>query len=207
MAREEIKQVSESKSNGTQITLRDIVNIFWINRWWFVISVLICLILAVLYLKKTPKTYSRTASVLVKSQKGGGTGMSQSAVFQDMGVFGMMTSDVNNEFYVFKSYKLMADVVDRLNLSVNYTMQKGLQKINLYKLSPVEATFIDANPYNSFSIKAKVLNENEIQHPNFWDTAKMVPREKFTALNPYIRKEENSQKKQPKFSSQGPRKT
>jgi len=167
MAREEIKQVSESKSNGTQITLRDIVNIFWINRWWFVISVLICLILAVLYLKKTPKTYSRTASVLVKSQKGGGTGMSQSAVFQDMGVFGMMTSDVNNEFYVFKSYKLMADVVDRLNLSVNYTMQKGLQKINLYKLSPVEATFIDANPYNSFSIKAKVLNENEIQLDGF----------------------------------------
>ncbi|MBR5074874.1 MAG: chromosome partitioning protein ParA, partial [Bacteroidales bacterium] len=167
MAREEIKQVGESKSNGTQITLRDILNIFWLNRWWFVLSILICLVLAVLYLKKTPKTYSRTASVLVKSQKGGGTGMSQTAVFQDMGVFGMMTSDVNNEFYVFKSYKLMADVVDRLNLTVNYITQKGLRKINLYKLSPIEVSFIDSNPNNAFALKAKVLNENEIQLAGF----------------------------------------
>ncbi|MBR4801432.1 MAG: chromosome partitioning protein ParA, partial [Bacteroidales bacterium] len=164
MAREEIKQVGESKNNGTQITLRDILNIFWINRWWFVISVFICLALAVIYLKKTPKIYSRSASVLVKSQKGGGgAGMSQTAVFQDMGVFGMMTSDVNNEFYVFKSYKLMQDVVERLNLTVNYYAPGRLRRINLYNLSPITANFVDASPNYAFSLKAKVLDENTVQ--------------------------------------------
>ena len=163
MAREEIKQVGESKSNGTQITLRDIVNIFWANRWWFVISVLICLLLAVLYLKKTPKTYARTASVLVKSQKGGGTGMSQTAMFQDMGVFGMMASDVNNEFYVFKSYKLMADVVNRLNLTVNYFAQGRFRKFNIYNITPIKASFVDANPNYGFSVRAKVLSDSTLQ--------------------------------------------
>ena len=132
MAREEILEVDKKKDNGSQIVLRDIVNMMWANRWWFVISVFVCLVLAFLYLKKTPKVYSRTASVLVKSQKGG-NGFSQSAMLQDMGGIGLMTSDVNNEFYVFSSYQLMQSVVQKLNLTVNYTVKRGLQTVSLYK--------------------------------------------------------------------------
>lgn len=33
----------------------------------------------------------------------------------------------------------------------------------------------------------------KIQHENLWDTAKVVPRGKFIAINEYIRKEERPQ--------------
>ena len=162
MAREEILEVDKKKDNGSQIVLRDIVNMMWANRWWFVISVFVCLVLAFLYLKKTPKVYSRTASVLVKSQKGG-NGFSQSAMLQDMGGIGLMTSDVNNEFYVFSSYQLMQSVVQKLNLTVNYTVKRGLQTVSLYKSSPIFVDFIDANPNYPFALKATIMDDGHIR--------------------------------------------
>ena len=49
-------------------------------------------------------------------------------------------------------------------------------------------------------------NENESTRiQNLWDATKAVLRGKFTAIKPYLRKEEKSQKKQPKLAPKATR--
>ena len=162
---EEQKQYTSQEENVNQITLRDILNIFWINRMWFILSIIVCLAVACLYIMKTPKTYSRTASVLVKEKKGGG--LSESMMFQDMGMFNM-NNDVNNELIVFQSTKLMRNVVNKLNLSVSYVTRSGLKKLDLYTDSPFQIYFIDADPTSSFQLEAKALNSSTVRLYNFY---------------------------------------
>lgn len=165
MELEEQKQYTSQEENVNQITLRDILNIFWINRMWFILSIIVCLAVACLYIMKTPKTYSRTASVLVKEKKGGG--ISESQMFQDMGMFNM-NNDVNNELIVFQSTKLMRNVVNKLNLTVDYITRSGLKKISLYTKSPFIIYFLDADPASSFSLEAKAINTSTVRLYNFY---------------------------------------
>ena len=106
---EEVKKYGpeqqEEQSAQRVLQLRDIWNIFWGHRLWFLASVLICLAIAALYILKKPKTYSSTATVLVKNQRRGG-GVSQAALFQDIGGFGMVNNDVNNSTF-FNSRRLI----------------------------------------------------------------------------------------------------
>ena len=42
-----------------------------LRHWpWFILSLIVCMSLATLHLLRTPKTYSRTASILVKTTGG-----------------------------------------------------------------------------------------------------------------------------------------
>ena len=47
------------------LQLADIWGMIWNNRIWYILSVAICLFLAIFYLYRTPKTYSRSAKVIV----------------------------------------------------------------------------------------------------------------------------------------------
>ncbi|MBQ4285682.1 MAG: hypothetical protein II720_04380, partial [Bacteroidales bacterium] len=47
------------------LQLADIWGMFWNNRIWYIISVAVCLFLAMFYLYRTPKTFDRSAKVIV----------------------------------------------------------------------------------------------------------------------------------------------
>ena len=53
----------EEEENTLQ--LADIWGMIWNNRIWYVLSIILCLFLAVFYLYHTPKTYNRSAKVIV----------------------------------------------------------------------------------------------------------------------------------------------
>src|SRR5574344_2273539 len=167
MELEEQKQYTSQEENVNQITLRDILNIFWINRMWFILSIIVCLAIACLYILRTPKTYSRSATVLVKEQKKGGMSGSSAAMFQDIGMFNF-NNDVNNELIVFQATKLMRNVVNKLNLTVDYVAKSGLKKLNLYTESPFQIYFLDAGPDMSFSFEAKKINASTIRISDFY---------------------------------------
>jgi tyrosine-protein kinase Etk/Wzc len=99
---------------------------------WFLISVVIFLFIAFIYLKKTSPVYSRTLSVLIKdNSKNGNSTNSEFSGFEDMGLF-QSNINVNNELSTLKSPILMKDVVKRLNLDKVYTIRKGLRTEDLY---------------------------------------------------------------------------
>ena len=69
-----------------ELNLSDLFHIVLANWYWFVLSVLVCAGVAVLYLKWAPKVYTRTASVLIKDNSKGG-GLSESAAFEELNMF------------------------------------------------------------------------------------------------------------------------
>ena len=62
-----------SFGSAVSFSLTDFIHLILSNWYWFVLSVVICLAAATYYIKKTPKTYTRTATILVKDSRKGGT--------------------------------------------------------------------------------------------------------------------------------------
>lgn len=90
-------------------------------KWrWFVLSLVVCLGIATIYLLKTPPVYTRTASLLIKEEsKGQSLSGDVGATFSDLGLF-QSNTNVNNELISLQSPAVMYDVVKRLHLEVDY---------------------------------------------------------------------------------------
>lgn len=93
-------------------------------RWkWFVLSLVVCLGIAAIYLLKTPPVYTRTASLLIKEEsKGQSLSGDVGSSFSDLGLF-QSNTNVNNELISLKSPAVMYDVVKRLHLEVDYSTE------------------------------------------------------------------------------------
>lgn len=121
------------QNNG--LTLKSIVA-FSVSKWyWFVISLIVTMSVATLYLMKTTPEYTRTASLLIKNEdKNGNVGTSI-----DMSELGLVQNNTNleNEIRIVKSPALMKEVVSRLSLNDRYTVREGLRDVMLYRHSPV----------------------------------------------------------------------
>ena len=145
------------------ISMRDIFKLL-ISKWyWFVLSVLICVSVASIYLMSTPKIYQRTSSVLVKDVR---TNPIESAFSQDLGLFGG-TTNVNNEVIIFKSHKIMAEAARRLKLDVSYSVRERLRDKELYTNTPVSFAFIDAEETQWVTFKFTILPDDKLVINNF----------------------------------------
>lgn len=131
---------------GDQLTDTQDINIQeiikpYLRRWlWFVLSVLAAIILAFLYFRYTTPVYSIQTTVLIKDAKsnnfGGG---SEAGILRDIsGIGGMSTNSVDNEIEIFKSKKLMRDVVASKNLEAVITNEGRISKGEIYgQTSPI----------------------------------------------------------------------
>ena len=101
------------------LNIKELIDRCISHWWWFVISVLIAACIAVLYVKTTPKTYSRRATVVIKDDKKGG---SIGGAMEGLADLGFMTTNVNvdNEIVSFTSPATTWEVVRRLELNKNY---------------------------------------------------------------------------------------
>ena len=123
------------------VSIRELVSKSLKNWYWFIISTFVFLALGILYLLSTAPVYHREATVLIKDARRGGSA-SELAAFADIAGISTRRS-VDNELYVLQARRLMVEVVNRLNLTTNYTTKVGLRTITLYKNSPIEITYID----------------------------------------------------------------
>ena len=103
-------QYEKDKSN---LAFKDQFQVYL--RYWklFLLSTIICLVLAYLYLKYTPVQYSVAATILVKSEK---TGLlSELSAFEDLSIVESSNKEVENEIQILKSRPLFEKVVKKLN--------------------------------------------------------------------------------------------
>ena len=175
MATEQQEQWNNNAAASEQeedlINLGDLIQIVWAKKVWFIISIVACLSLTVLYLLWAPKVYTRQATVLIKDdrQGGGGGGLGDGA-FADLNLFGM-SRNVDNEVLVFKANRLMRIVAERLSLDVDYTMKSGLRTVTLYTQSPVKVEFPDAEQTQELALKVTPINVDQVHLSDFkmWD--------------------------------------
>ncbi len=144
-----------------------------LQKWyWFVISVVVVLGVAFIYLLQTPNVYSRSATVLIKDNSKGGGIASEMDAFSDMGLF-KSSSNVDNELISFKSPALMAEVVKRLQLEMSYFVKGTFHDKVVYgKTLPVVVTMFDFSEESSANFDLQVAADGAVR------LSKMVLMEK-----------------------------
>lgn len=138
----------------------------WEKKWWILLSVALCLFVAIYYVYVTPKQYVRTASVMMKSDSRGNANISELSAFKELGIGGMSV-DVLNEIEAFKAPILMERVVRRLNLDVEY-YGEGLLKDNLlYGNSPVKVSFENNAVPAGFTFRISKVDSTSVRLSSF----------------------------------------
>jgi len=129
-----------------------------LRHWpWFILSLFICMGVATLYLLRTPKTYTRTTSILVKSS---GDKSNDIKLIEDLGV-NNITSNISDEIVAIHSPAVVYDLVKRLHLDFSYFRPGYFRDDPLYAESlPVEVELpdLDDNATASFTL---TVNEDE----------------------------------------------
>lgn len=123
-----------------------------LNKWyWFVISLVITLGVAIIYLLKTPPVYTRTASLLIKEDSKGNSLGNAADMMSDFDLF-QTSTNVNNEIQSLQSPSVMLNVVKRLHLDINYSTDGVFYKRTLYGQScPYTISFNDLQDNESVS--------------------------------------------------------
>lgn len=151
------------------LTLRDFIRTS-LSKWvWFVGSLVICLGLAVLYIKCQEPVFQRSEQILIKSQDSNSGISSISNSFTSLGLFSN-NSNVMNELISITSPAVMADVVNKLDLRMNYVSKNGLRDLTLYgETLPFIAVLPEIGVQESGSFRCELSPDGNIR---LWDFKK-----------------------------------
>ena len=146
MSNENLDNIQPQEEEST-IRIQDFIQICLSHWKWFVVSLVITMGIAVLYLLTVSPSYTRIASLLIKEDDSSSSINSQLSSLSDVSIFSA-GANVTNEMLALESPATVLEVVRRLNLDMNYVTRKGLRKAHLYgRTLPVTAKVINY-PYN-----------------------------------------------------------
>lgn len=141
--------MAKNKETEDFMTIKELFYLCAAKWKWFVLSLVVTLGIAVLYLLHTPSIYTRTASVLIKEDSKGNSASSGMEAFSDLGLFQSGTT-VANELLAFRSPAIMTEVVSRLHLYMNYYVPGRFHRQVAYGSTlPVTAVLCDLSENES----------------------------------------------------------
>jgi tyrosine-protein kinase Etk/Wzc len=136
---EDILRTPSSKPNENQIVRKSVQ---LLQNWpWVLISVGLCLITALLYLRYATPLYEVTSTILVKDDTKG-TDLGEEAIIENLGL-SAGKSNVDNEVEILKSRTLMEHVVKDLQLFTTCFAKGNIKTTELFDQSPVQLHFAD----------------------------------------------------------------
>lgn len=131
------------------------------NWYWFIISVVVCVAIGFIYVKKTEPIYRKSASILIKTDSQGRSISSNSAIFEDLGI-NSANNSLFDEIEIIKSPDLMRDVVRKLNLTMSYSMKGKFREIDKYGTQlPVQISMPDIAEEDAASFKIDIKPNGE----------------------------------------------
>lgn len=154
-------------------------------RWkWFVLSLVVCLGIAAIYLLKTPPVYTRTASLLIKEEsKGQSLSADVGASFSDLGLF-QSNTNVNNELISLQSPAVMYDVVKRLHLEVDYSTEGSFYpQVRYGRNLPLTVSFAGLADNETAGLTVETVRPQGIKLTSFVHNGEKVDGEVVGALN------------------------
>ena len=116
-----------------EINIQEIIKPYILKWKWFILSAVAALALAWFYLMTATPVYKVQSTVLIKDAKSSGSAAGEMGVLKDLsGLGGMSTNSVDNEIEIFKSKKLLREVVKSKNLQSTILSKEGLKSRELY---------------------------------------------------------------------------
>ena len=154
----EFSLLQEKPINIVGILMRYLVH------WkWFLISIISCYLIALIYIIYATPTYKVETSILFKDDMRGGT--SELNVLKEMGLV-TRRSNADNEIEVLKKSLIVEEVVRELNIYTTYSEKKDIKlykKIGISKILPnilskkTQYLYIDESPFTVVIVDS-VLN-------------------------------------------------
>ena len=125
----------ETDEMSSNFDLKSLWMMFIMHWQWFVLSVLLCLAGAFVYLRFKQPTYSADVKILIKEVDEGAAAMTGA---MDLSQFGVVsnTNGFNNELEIISSKNLAIRTVKSLKLYVNYRLGGTVRDTEIYKNSP-----------------------------------------------------------------------
>lgn len=167
MAEEKEKQEKSSKSGAASMPLMDIF-FMTLRHWpWIIVSVVICVGIAYLYLLRTPNVYSRSAEIQIKQDSKG-----KSAGAEEFAQLGLFKQDTNiqDEIANLTSKDLMEEVVSRLGLDISYYTTGQFHDVDLYGYDlPITVVVGDFPVNKRFSLDLTVDKNGKVSITNLSD--------------------------------------
>lgn len=170
---------SNSARRHTEETL-DIKDLFYLvlAKWrWVVLSLLVTLSTATLYLLITPPTYKRVASLLIKETSKGKSLSSDAESFSDFSLL-QATTNVSNELITLQSPAVMLEVVKRLHLEMSYSTDGLFYKEAAYgPMLPVTAKIENFPENESATFTIRLHEKGNIELSDFSRNGESASRE------------------------------
>jgi len=154
-------------------------------KWrWFVLSLVVCLGVAVIYLLMTPPVYTRTASLLIKEEsKGQSLSGDVGTSFSDLGLF-QSNTNVNNELISLQSPAVMFDVVKRLHLEVDYATDGSFYpQVRYGQNLPLTVSFAGLGDNETAALTVESVRPQGIKLTSFVHNGEKVDGEVVGTLN------------------------
>lgn len=150
--------INEQERHSQDVNLKDLF-FYLLARWkWFLLSMFFFGGLAWLHYSRTPFTYFRKATVIIKDP-------SNKTYTAGLDRYDNYINKVNvaNEILQFRSKKLMQEVVKRVHADICYEHKDGLRTNELYSKAPVSVSFPDATPESYISFTLTVVDDQHVR--------------------------------------------
>ena len=132
-------EMLDKEEQKSSINFQNLYKILVLNWQWFLLSLLICLGGALLYLRYKAPTYEVSAKMLVKDEEKKRPSANMNQVIANMQDFGIMTNSagVDNEVEILQSHILAREAIMKLKLYASYQIEGRVKNTEVYNHQPV----------------------------------------------------------------------
>ena len=126
----------ENETEKSSFDIRTLYTMVVLNWKWFVLSLIVCLSLAVVYLKLATPIYQANVKLLIKEdQSNSNRGYAGKSQLLASSTLGIMTNSagIDNEMVILGSSNLASETVKDLKLYVNYWISGRIKDHIIYR--------------------------------------------------------------------------
>lgn len=154
-----------NSSDESSINIKDIALKYGLNWKWFLLSLIVFLVGAKLYLRYAVPEYKTVATLLIKSEDG--AGMAEFSALQELSMFSGSKKDIEDEVEILKSRSLIEKTIKDGKFNVSYILEGRIKSSETYGINPIEIDFKEKSEKfyeidTTLSVKTINLNKFEL---------------------------------------------
>ena len=127
---------------NSNMDLNEIIKSYTRHTKWFIISIIIAIIFAFLYIRYATPEYAVKAKIHILEDKNSGSELS---AFSDLGLLGGGKNNVEDEIEIFNSRANFIEVSEKLKLNLTITELGNVKNSEVYTNRPINISFLESD--------------------------------------------------------------
>lgn len=164
MKEQDLLNLENQENTEEKIDYIAILNAVLEKWYWYVLSGIICLAIAVFYLLSATQYWGVESTILIKDKTKGG-GLSDTAMLESLGVMNNV-NNIDNEIIILGSRSLIAQTLIDTKQYVIYQQDNFFRDKELYRQSPIVA---DMEPYQLKTLGGAIQLRLEEEENGGWN--------------------------------------